>query len=109
MNSFYKVVFVGGAIFSFLIGCAKESNSASSSCATQKATHQGCCSSHGGFGNQCADGEALYAGDGSLICNDGSESPTCVRGKHFQELLNEYLYENGLEDVRSSSDGRVDW
>ena len=74
----------------WLSGCAKESDSASSSCQTQKKSHQGCCSSHGGFGNQCADGEALYTGSGALVCNDGSESPTCTRGKPVVEILAEY-------------------
>lgn len=80
-------------------GCAKESESASSSCQTQKKSHQGCCSGHGGFGNQCGEGEALYTGSGELICNDGTASRSCTRGKPLLEMLSQYEKDIKAEEL----------
>ncbi|WP_144313859.1 hypothetical protein [Bdellovibrio bacteriovorus] len=102
MSSLFKVRLAVAMLFLLLVGCAKESDSASSSCKTQKKSHQGCCSSHGGFGNQCLAGEALYTGSGALICNDGSESPSCTRGKPVVEMLTEY--ERDISEVNATFD-----
>lgn len=64
-----------------LVACGKSSSGSSSSesrsCSDQTSTHSGCCSSHGGFSGLCEAGQAMYTGDGYLVCNDGSVSPTC--------------------------------
>jgi hypothetical protein len=66
-----------------LTACAKGGSSETAasegySCRVQITSHSGCCSSHGGFGGACNSGEAKY-GDtsGTLVCDDGSLSPTC--------------------------------
>lgn len=68
-----------------LFGCGKSGTSQSTTsektaCYTQTSSHTGCCSSHGGFGNGCGAGEAVYTQSGRLVCNDGTLSPSC----HFK-------------------------
>lgn len=77
-----------------VLGCGKGSDSGasseSSSCQPQSSAHTGCCSSHGGFGDGCDPGEALYTSGGRLVCNDGSLSPSCGYSKiEFLDLIQE--------------------
>lgn len=65
-----------------LSGCGKEEASESKEegrvCKEPRGTHQGCCSSHGGFdNNNCSGEELLYSISGALVCDDGTLSPTC--------------------------------
>lgn len=85
-----RVPFFGFIVFS-LVGCAKGDGSAGSTsgaepgsggstatCQTQSKSHSGCCSSHGGYA-QCGSGKACYTSGGSLVCADGTLSPTCTQ------------------------------
>lgn len=48
-------------------------------CKEPRKTHQGCCSSHGGFeNNNCTGTQLLYNSSGQLICDDGTSSPSCI-------------------------------
>ena len=51
-------------------------------CERTGANHSGCCSSHGGFeelGCDGQDGSYFYSNkSGSLLCNDGTYSPSCT-------------------------------
>lgn len=50
----------------------------SSTCKTATHSVQGCCSSHGGVRNCVTEGNYLFTSEGRLVCNDGSNSPSCT-------------------------------
>lgn len=57
---------------------AQVSSSSNNVCKTANGGKlRGCCSYHGGAKN-CAVGAYLFNSSNSLICNDGSISPTCT-------------------------------
>lgn len=47
-------------------------------CKNQSSSYSGCCSSHGGVGGQCPSGQVCYTLSGSVVCTDGTVSPTCT-------------------------------
>lgn len=85
-----------------LTSCAgsggSDSGSETISCKTQRSSHTGCCSSHGGFGSGCQSGEARYTSGGALVCNDGSISPSCTYSvTPIQQILKEYDHTDEVE------------
>jgi hypothetical protein len=74
------------ALILFLTACSNGGDSSSvasvettGSCAAPSGAHTGCCSSHGGIGDQCSIGKVCYTASGKLVCSDGTISPTCIR------------------------------
>lgn len=81
MNYQIKTLFYFLLFFLFC-GCGKgealESEEEGKVCRESRKSHQGCCSSHGGFeSNNCTGTQILYTSGGILVCDDGTLSPSC--------------------------------